>query len=369
MDLWVRDTESALRAASLWFLLVVSCAALLFTRRKPAVAGVLATVPFLWLLVDRRWLGAWLVAQLVVVSLAAVRSWRLAVVPALGGLVAVVLAASRETRILTAGKRSLQDEFMLTGSQSWMWQQLSLFVAAVVIPAAIGVVARTNLTQRMLSTREAALNRTGKMQSERARLAADLHDVVAHNVSLIAVRAETAPYSSPGMDAESRTVLSEIADDARRALGELRGVLGVLHRADASPKLAPQPGMNDLPELVLRSTRAGDRIVAEGIEAAWIVPETVGYVVYRVVQESLTNARRHAHGGRVELRLERDDGEVVVTVSNEAGRSTVSPGQEIGAGILGMAERVEALDGVLVAGPTAGGGFTVTARLPLDPRR
>jgi len=348
---------------------VASCAAVWLTVRRPAVAGVVAMVPFLWLLFDHRWLGVWLVAQLVVVSLAAARSWRLAVVPVLGGLVALLLAASQSTVILTGLVRSNQEAFTLTGNQSWTWQHLSLLGAAVLLPAAVGVLARTDVTRRMLSAREAAVSRAGAVQSERARLAADLHDVVAHNVSLIAVRAETAPYTSPGMDQGSRQVLGEIADDARRALDELRGVLGVLHRAEESPELAPQPSMRDLPELVLRSTRAGDRILTEGIDAPWIVPETVGYVVYRVAQEALTNARRHARGAPVELRLDRDGDELVVVVANEAGQSSAAADSDSGAGLLGMAERVEALGGIVVAGPTAGGGFHVTARLPLGGAR
>lgn len=226
------------------------------------------------------------------------------------------------------------------------------------------------MTRRMLATRGTALNRAGAVQSERARLAADLHDVVAHHVSLIAVRAETAPYSETSIEPSSRQVLAEIADDARRALDELRGVLGVLHRADASPELAPQPSIRDLPDLVLRSTRAGDRVIAEGVDAPWIVPDTVGYVVYRVVQEALTNARRHAQGGLVELRVARDGDELEVAVTNEPGRSTVAPGSDSGEGLVTMAERVEAIGGYLVAGPAAGGGFRVTARVPVaDARR
>ncbi len=222
----------------------------------------------------------------------------------------------------------------------------------------------------MLSARATALTEAGAVQGERARLAADLHDVVAHHVLLIAVRAETAPYSEPAIDPASRAVLAEIADDARRALEELRDVLGVLHRADESPELAPQPSIRDLPGLVLRSTNAGDRIVAEGVDAPWIVPDTVGYVVYRVVQEALTNARKHAQGGWVDLRIGRDDDELVVAVTNEPGRSAAWSAVDAGEGLVTMAERVEAIGGLLVAGSMASGGFRVTARVPVgDVRR
>ncbi|MDQ3105815.1 MAG: histidine kinase [Actinomycetota bacterium] len=244
-----------------------------------------------------------------------------------------------------------------------------LVVAAALLPAAAGVLARSGAMDQVLSARATQLTHVGAVQSERARLAADLHDVVAHHVSLIAVRAETAPYSEKSINPAGRAVLAEIADDARRALDELRGVLGVLHRADASPELAPQPSIRDLPDLVLRSTRAGDRVLADGIDAPWIVPDTVGYVVYRVVQEALTNARRYAQGGPVELRLARDGDELEVAVTNEPGRSTVPPGSDSGVGLVTMAERVEAIGGYLVAGPTAGGGFRVTARVPVADSR
>ena len=112
----------------------------------------------------------------------------------------------------------------------------------------------------------------GAVQAERARLAHDLHDVIAHHVSLIAVRAEAAPYTDPGMGARANDVFGEIADDARRALDELRGVLGVLHRAGETPELAPQPSIRDLPDLIDRATNAGDRITTDGVDDSWIVP-------------------------------------------------------------------------------------------------
>ena len=251
---------------------------------------------------------------------------------------------------------------------------LLLMLATAVLPAAGGALLRSDTAQRAVSKREAAVKHVGTAQAERARLARDLHDVVAHHVSLIAVRAETAPYTEPDLPEAHRPVLQEIAGDARRALDELRGVLGVLQRAEDQPELAPQPTLRDLPDLIDRAYRAGDRVVAYGVDGAWIVPDTVGYVAYRVVQEALTNARRHAPRAPVEVRVERDGDELVVTVANEApsdarawlGTSDVSEGD--GLGLAGMTERVEALGGILVAGPAADGGFRVTARLPIYER-
>ncbi len=356
--------DSTLGVSLLSGSLVASSVAVALAGRSPRLASALAAVPFLWLLAGTSsWVWWWLFAQLAVLALTAFRSWRAAVVPALGSAVAFVLVLDGVSTRWGPSERSGTEEH-------WVWIHLFLLVGTLVVAAALGVLARAGVMEQVLSTRATALTRAGAVQSERARLAADLHDVVAHHVSLIAVRAGTAPYSEPSIEPASREVLAEIAGDARRALDELRGVLGVLHRADTSPELAPQPSIRDLPDLVLRSTRAGDRVSAEGVDAPWIVPDTVGYVVYRVVQEALTNARRHAQGGLVELGVGRDGDELEVSVSNEPGRSTVPPGSDAGEGLVSMAERVQGIGGYLVAGPTADGGFRVTARVPVaDARR
>lgn len=361
--------------------LLVSIAAVLLVGRWPAVAGVLAATPFLWLLHGDRWLVWWLVAQLVVVVLAAVRTWRSAIVATLGALVSMALVASQfSVLVVGPGVRYPQQEVGPGENMSWLFIQLGLVTVALLLPAAAGVLARAGVAEQLLATRQQAVTRTGSVQAERARLASDLHDVVAHHVSLIAVRAETAPYTHPDLDSTARDVLADVAEDARRALDELRGVLGVLRRAEQDPALAPQPSLRDLPELVHRATGAGDRIVAHGVDAAWTVPDTVGYVVYRVVQEALTNARRHARGAAVEVWLERDEDEIVVSVRNDPGGPVDRPqpghaSQSVtlvmldsGEGLTLMAERVEALGGVMIAGPSAGGGFYITARVPLTDR-
>jgi signal transduction histidine kinase len=376
---WTHDSWFSL----LWTAgsLAASCAAVLLAGRRPGLATMLALAPFAWLLTDPRWLVWWEIAQLFVVARAAVGSWRRAVIPVVGVLAALVVIVSQHTRIVVSPnvvyhQWAIQPE----GGMPWplynadldhLLGQLLILAAVAVIAAALGVVARTSLSEMQLSRRQAELSDQAAVQAERARLASDLHDVVAHHVSLIAVRAETAPYQDPSMGDGPREVLGEIADDARRAMGELRGVLDVLGRAEAGIARVPQPSLRDLPELVLRSTRAGDRITAEGVEAPWIVPDTVGYVVYRVVQEALTNARRHARGGAVELELDRDGDEIVVRIVNGPGREAGSGSNrahEVGQGLASMAERVEALGGVLVAGPHAGNGFYVTARVPIDSR-
>ena len=153
------------------------------------------------------------------------------------------------------------------------------------------------LERKALAARSGEVEQQAAVVEERARLARDLHDVVAHHVSLIAVRAETAPYTHPDLDPQARSVLGDIAADARLALDELRGVLGILGRSGAVER-APQPTWSDITALVERTRSAGVDIEMIGDTSAEVGP-SAGYAAYRVVQEALTNARKHAPGARV----------------------------------------------------------------------
>lgn len=213
-----------------------------------------------------------------------------------------------------------------------------------------------------LNARSAAVEDEAAVIGERARLARDLHDVVAHHVSLIAVRAETAPYTYPDLPPQARVVLSDIAVDARTALDELRGVLGILRRSDDHRvDRSPQPGLSDIAELVERSQLAGTGVSLHG-DLDRPMGKATSYVAYRVVQEALTNARRHAPGQPVEVSVSGDGERLVVRVLNPCGATPegVSGGHR---GLAGMRERVEALNGVLVA-ERRGEDFVVEATLP-----
>lgn len=217
-----------------------------------------------------------------------------------------------------------------------------------------------------LTAREGQVTRDAAVLDERARLARDLHDVVAHHVSLIAVRAETAPYAVEDLGAGGRQVLTDIAEDARRALDELRGVLGVLRRASEDPALAPQPSAADIPALVERAAGSGEQVrwtqEPEGLET---VPPAVGYAAYRVVQEALTNARRHAPGRPVEVTCRPGGRGIWLRVVTDVGRPLGSPVP--GRGLTGARERVEALEGRFAAGPVAD-SFVVEAEIPAGAR-
>ncbi|WP_436699023.1 sensor histidine kinase [Nocardioides sp. BYT-33-1] len=215
-----------------------------------------------------------------------------------------------------------------------------------------------------LVAHESAVAEQGAVVAERARLARDLHDVVAHHVSLIAVRAETAPYTEPDLEPAGRRVLGEVAAEARLALDELRGVLGILGRAGDADR-APQPTLADVAALVERTRRSGQEVrLAGDLQAP--VGAAAGYAAYRVVQEALTNARKHAPAAPVDVEVAATPRLLEVRVSNPVAR----PASELGSGrgLAGMRERVEALGGRLRI-QAAGERFEVAATIPTGDAR
>ncbi|QQM46684.1 sensor histidine kinase [Streptomyces liliifuscus] len=236
-------------------------------------------------------------------------------------------------------------------------------------------------------------------RGERARIARELHDVVAHHISMIAVQAETARLTTQGLPADGATRLLAIGDTARAALTEMRRLLGVLREdADVGVTRRPQPGLRQLMELVDDSRDAAGsrtRLIVSGTVAP--LDPGIEVTAYRIVQEALTNARRHAPGAAVdvELRYGTDDLELRVRdngpgpgTGTEPGRGAgpgygsrsgsepahpahpthpthPAPRDHAGHGLLGMHERAATVGGTLRTGPAPGGGFLVEARLPV----
>ncbi len=201
---------------------------------------------------------------------------------------------------------------------------------------------------------------------ERTRIARELHDVVAHHMSLIAVQAETAPYRLSDLPESAIAEFGALSGVAREALADMRRLLGVL-RQDQPAGLAPQPQLSDLPALVDAARRAGVSVELSAPPALEQVPSGVAVCAYRIVQESLSNASQHAPGATVAVSVGHDAGAVRLRVANGPGGpadpSRAEPGS--GHGLTGMRERVALLGGSLSAGPSAGGGFVVSAVLPL----
>ncbi|MEV4171742.1 MULTISPECIES: sensor histidine kinase [unclassified Nonomuraea] len=193
---------------------------------------------------------------------------------------------------------------------------------------------------------------------ERLTMAQELHDVLAHNISLIHVQASTALHLIDANPEQARTALATIKTASKEVLGEMRSVLNVLR--EGAPR-SPTAGLDRLDELVERS---GMKVALKRIGSRPL-PSQVERAAYRIVQESLTNAARYAPGAEVNVRLEYGEKELVVRVS-DTGATTAAVLAESGSGngIPGMRERASALGGTLVAGPS-GAGFQVEARLPL----
>ncbi len=207
-------------------------------------------------------------------------------------------------------------------------------------------------------------------RGERARISRELHDVVAHHISMIAVQAETARLATPGMPAAGAQRLSAIGDTARAALTEMRRLLGVL-REDTETVTAdrqPQPGLQQLNELLDEARDAagtGARLIVRG--SLTVLDPGVELAAFRIVQEALTNARRHAPGAAVDVELNYAGDELRLRIRDNGpgpppGPGT--PGPEHGHGLLGMRERAAAVGGELRTGAAPGGGFLVEARLP-----
>jgi len=244
-----------------------------------------------------------------------------------------------------------------------------VFTAVVVAVDSIGSRLRAQRSLAAQTERTEAERARRAVLEERTRIARELHDVVAHHMSLIAVRAETAPYRLSGLPEPVRAEFGSLGEVAREALADMRRLLGVL-RDDRPAALAPQPQLADLPALVDATRRAGVSVELSVPPALGHVPSGVGVCAYRIIQESLSNASQHAPGAPITVSVDHDDGAVVLRVANGPGGppdGSAPPANEHrpGHGLTGMRERVSLLGGSLSAGPAPDGGFVVSAVLPL----
>jgi signal transduction histidine kinase len=218
--------------------------------------------------------------------------------------------------------------------------------------------------------------------AERARIARELHDVVAHNVSVMVVQADGAGYALESSPERAREALETIARTGRTALAEMRSLLGVLRSADEDrDELAPQPGIGQVAGLLEQARAAGLPVsfTVEGVPRE--LPTSAALAAYRIVQESLTNARKHAGPtATAAVTVRFCDEELIIKVTDDGRRASASastgPGgdRKLGAdtdestpghGLVGMRERVEAFGGTVIAGPRPGSGWRVVATLPL----
>ncbi|MEU0853372.1 sensor histidine kinase [Streptomyces flaveolus] len=202
---------------------------------------------------------------------------------------------------------------------------------------------------------------------ERARIARELHDVVAHHMSVITVQADTAAYRLERLPPDAQEELTSIAATARESLSEMRRLLGVLRNEETHSELAPQPDLTRIGQLVEATTRSGTPVTFTDCDAE--VAEAVGLSAYRIVQEALANVVRHAPGAPTRVSVSQAGDQLTVLVVNgpppEAPAGPLEEGGT-GHGLVGMRERVRIIGGTLDVGPLPDGGFRVAAQLPAE---
>jgi len=253
----------------------------------------------------------------------------------------------------------------------------ALALAGWLLAVAIAAEATRFRAERAAATRVSRqIDQRRQQSEERLRIARDLHDVIGHNISLINVQASMGLDLIDSQPEQARAALSAIKSASKDALEELRTMLTPLRGDDDVAPRSPAPGLDRLPELIELTRAAGLRVEVEVAGKAPPLPAAVHLAAYRIIQESLTNVARHAGQVRVTVRVTYDDAGVHVQIDDDgtapsgaapSGAAPSGAGSAIGtgSGITGMRERATALGGDLSAGFRTGGGFRVSARLPV----
>ena len=248
-----------------------------------------------------------------------------------------------------------------------------VFIALIYVGAwAVGQVIRTRdlrvgelaRTADDLRREQEALAR--ELEQERARIARELHDIVAHSISVVAIQTQVVRRRLGPEHAREIEDLRALEETARGAMRELRRMLGVLRADERGASLEPQPGIGDLPRLLDEARTAGTRVVERIEPPPRDLPPGLELTVYRVIQEALTNVRKHATGAAAHVAIQYGVDDLTVRVANDAppGRS-VEPSTSQGHGLLGMRERVSLYGGSMTAGPAPDGGYAVGVQLPI----
>ncbi|MEU8402131.1 histidine kinase [Nonomuraea sp. NPDC048892] len=373
---WVVDLAIAVVLAVLGLVMVVftyPAAAQQYT--EPTWWSVLLLLAAtLSLAVRRRWPVAVLVVTLATGVLTAIGGWD-SDMPFLCSYVAVYSVTAWRSLPVALGAMVLHLAVEAAGAfvdTAHYDPSVDPTVAGVLIPFGLGLIVR-----RWRRQQDSAMRRTIEAErgtaraaeqaviAERLRIAEEMHDVIAHTLSAISVQAGVARHGLAGPDNPAGPALAAIETASRSALTDLRRMLGALHaqRPGEPASLAPSPGLDEI-RLLASAHRAAcgpiELTVDPGVETA---PESLRMTAYRLVQEALTNVRKHAAGSAAVVRIVLDGPDVVVQVDNEPPAGTPAPGTSSGFGLAGMRERVAMFGGTLDAGADDRGGFSVRAVL------
>jgi LPXTG-motif cell wall-anchored protein len=344
--------------AALWCVLVSLGAGEETENGALVLVGIVGGVAVALLLRRRREHPEWVTAIALAVSVPYLLFDTESVLPVAGIFAVGSLAATRPQRVSLVGLAAL----IVVSSTSFFVAEFgdALFAMAVGIGAwALGDAARG----RRVAIREESKR---AVADEQARIARELHDVIAHSVSVIVVQAAAADDVFEQRPEQAREAIRSIERAGRESLRELRLLLGAVRPDGGSDGTDPQPGLGRLEELAEPLRAGGLEVDIESEGAAADLPAGVELSAYRIVQEALTNTLRHAGASRAAVRVRYDPAWVEVEVSDD-GRGAAGGEGDGGHGLIGMRERASMLGGTLEAGPLPEGGYRVRARLPLEP--
>ncbi|SMX89536.1 sensor histidine kinase [Brevibacterium antiquum] len=240
------------------------------------------------------------------------------------------------------------------------------YVAAVIVQQ--WHLIRSQLLQEQENTAEEHSKRV--VVEEKTRIARELHDIVAHSMSIINIQASSAPFRHPNIDSDVEKEFEDISVSARHALTEMRGLLGVLRNDDSGQELAPQPKFSEVEGLVKKAQQAGVNVTMErsGEPLDHSLRDSTGLAGYRIVQEALSNAIRHAAESQIHIKVDSGGTALWINVVNTAGKGPTEAAKNEAhrhQGLIGMRERAASVGGELRTGWSSSGGFEVEAVLPL----
>jgi signal transduction histidine kinase len=302
--------------------------------------------------------------------------------PAVVAAYSYALTASTERRaanaVLLTSAALLAASTPALGQLSW--QDASRMGTVAAFPLVAGVLGHSVRTRRAyLAAVEERARRAEKSREsealrrvaeERVRIARELHDLVAHQITLANAQATVAAHLFDIRPEQTRKSLSELVETTGQALDELRATVGLLRQAgDAAGPAEPAPGLSQLPTLLESFRLAGLEVSVRRDGPARPLPPGVDLTAYRIVQEALTNVTKHAGTDSAHVRLTWDRDRVTITVADDGGGVRTAPDRPPGHGLIGMRERATAVGGTLSAGRRPEGGFHVRAQLPLQPAK
>jgi len=337
---------------------LAACLALVWRRSRPIpVLALVAAVDVVQIVADIPANTLIYVTLIATYSVAAYASRRQAIVAVLAALVAIISALFSPFATVEGGVVEVVAWFTAAAVLGDNIRTRRAYVAAVEERAA-----------RLERERDAQAQIVAA--AERTRIAREMHDVVAHSLSVMVAQADAAAYVFTTSPDQARGAIDTVADTGRQALAEMHRLLGVLRSTDAAGDLAPQPGVEQLDWLIARTQSAGLPVTLSVEGTPVPLSPGLSLTVYRIVQEALTNTLKHAGpaaAATVKVRYLADEVEVDITDNGHLARPRTDPLVPNGGhGLTGMRERTAVYGGSLQVGPLAGSGWRIHARLPLE---